>query len=221
LLDLWRATSAAVLLMSTAALTSVAAVGGEIAGRVVTVADGDTLTVLTNSHKQVRVRLAEIDAPERAQPWGRRAKAALSALVFGRSVRVQTRGTDQYGRVLGRVYIGNEYINAQLVRSGAAWAYRDYLTDYSLRSLEMEARKQHQGLWSVNDTIVPPWEWRHGAVSREITRPSDRSSGYRCGSKRCCRQMVSCEEARYYMSTCGISSLDGDHDGTPCETLCR
>src|SRR5215469_3803670 len=83
----------------------------ELVGRVVGVTDGDTITLVTDAHKQVRVRLAEIDAPEKDQPWGQRAKSLMSELVFGKPVRIETRGTDQYGRALGRVYVGGRYVN--------------------------------------------------------------------------------------------------------------
>jgi hypothetical protein len=72
--------------------------GNVITGRVVGIADGDTLTLLTDSHRQVRIRLAEIDAPESGQPWGNRSKTILSQLVFSKTVSVTTRGVDQYGR---------------------------------------------------------------------------------------------------------------------------
>ena len=80
------------------------AVAGEITGRVVGIADGDTLTVLDAARQQTRVRLAEIDAPESHQPYGSRAKQALSDLAFGKSVRVVVQDTDRYGRTVGRIY---------------------------------------------------------------------------------------------------------------------
>src|SRR4051794_8087798 len=101
----------------------------EMTGRVVGITDGDTITVLKDANEQVRVRLTEIDAPEKGQPWGARAKDALSALVFSQTVRVVDSGKDQYGRTLGRVYVGTKDVNAEMVRSGSAWAYRQYLTD--------------------------------------------------------------------------------------------
>jgi endonuclease YncB( thermonuclease family) len=191
-------------------------------GRVISVADGDTITILTANHEQVRVRLAEIDAPEGGQPWGRKAKEALSDLVMSRVVSVKTRGQDQYGRTLGKVYAGGTYVNAEMVRSGAAWAYRDYLTDYSLISLETEAHKAKRGLWAMpaNQTVAP-WDWRHHRQSQPPRGSLPQVAGMQCGMKRYCRQMTSCDEARYYWQYCGVSSLDGDGDGRPCEILCR
>jgi endonuclease YncB( thermonuclease family) len=200
----------------------VPAAGAQLEGRVINVADGDTITILTASRERIRVRLAEIDAPEKGQPWAQRSKQLLSKLVFGKVISVTTRGKDQYGRTLGKVYIDGTNVNSEMVRSGAAWAYRDYLTDYSLVSREAEARKSRSGLWAQDERqTVPPWEWRNGQRQwfSEVTAP--KVAGGRCGGKRYCRQMASCEEARFYLDTCGVSSLDGDRDGVPCEVICR
>jgi endonuclease YncB( thermonuclease family) len=193
----------------------------EMTATVVGITDGDTIRVLTPDHKQVRVRLAEIDAPEAKQPWGQRAKQALGSLVFGKQIKIVTRGTDQYGRTLGRVYVGSQYVNAEMVRSGAAWAYRDYLTDYTLVSLETEAQKNRRGLWAMPPgEIVAPWDWRHNKPSAKAVT-IDTQMGGTCGGKRYCREMNSCAEAQFYLHTCGVSRLDGDGDGVACEALCR
>jgi endonuclease YncB( thermonuclease family) len=103
-----------------------AALAAEIGGRVVRIADGDSLTVLDAARRQIRVRLAEIDAPESRQPYGSRARQALSEPAFGNSVRVVVQETDRYGRTVGRVYAGPVDVNAEMVRHGAAWVYRHY-----------------------------------------------------------------------------------------------
>jgi endonuclease YncB( thermonuclease family) len=195
----------------------------ELVGRVVGVTDGDTITVLTDSKERVKVRLTEIDAPESGQPWGQRAKEALSALVFSQRVHVIYNGRDQYGRTLGRVYVADKDVNAEMVREGSAWAYRQYLTDRSFLSIEAEARAAKRGLWSLStQQTVPPWEWRNGArqnaTASSVAPPA---ASQTCGAKRVCRQMTSCAEARFYLNVCGVRSLDGDHDGIPCENLCR
>jgi endonuclease YncB( thermonuclease family) len=129
--------------------------------RVVGVQDGDTITVLTSENQSFRVRLVEIDAPESGQPYGQRAKQALSAMVFGKDVTVDVQGTDRYGRTLGRVYHGEFDVNAAMVRDGFAWAYRSYLIDDAMLSLEEDARREARGLWSLPAAErVPPWEWR-------------------------------------------------------------
>jgi endonuclease YncB( thermonuclease family) len=193
-------------------------------GRVVAVADGDTFTLLTANKQQVRIRLAEIDAPEGGQPWGNQAKQALSTLVFSQAVRVIYTDKDQYGRTLGRVYVADKDVNAEMVRSGNAWAYRQYLTDSSLFGIETRARAAKLGLWSLPvSQRVEPWEWRRSQpqYSRRPTSSPPAASGLACGSKRYCRQMTSCGEAQFYLKTCGVGNLDGDGDGVACETLCR
>jgi endonuclease YncB( thermonuclease family) len=122
------------------------AVAAEITGRVVGVADGATLTVLDAARKQTRVRLAEIDAPESHPPYGSRAKQALSDLAFGKSVRVVVQDTDRYGRTVGRIYAESIDVNAEMVRQGAAWVYRQYNRDPSLLRLEQDARDARRGL---------------------------------------------------------------------------
>jgi endonuclease YncB( thermonuclease family) len=209
-------------------LTLIAAFGigpvlaAQVEGRVIGVTDGDTLTILTASRERIRIRLAEIDAPENQQPWGRRAKQALSGMVFGKSIKVTTRGKDQYGRTLGKVYVNGENVNAAMVRSGAAWAYREYLTDYSLISAEAQAKRSRQGLWAMPTAqTVAPWEWRQNRQSQQFVGRPTQATAAECGFKRYCRQMSSCEEAYHYLQYCGVSSLDGDGDGRPCEALCR
>jgi endonuclease YncB( thermonuclease family) len=200
--------------------TIASANAGELNGRVIALADGDTLTLLGADKKEVRVRLEGIDAPETGQAWGMRAKEMLAGLVLSKTVRIVTSGRDDYGRTLGRVYAGGIYVNAEMVRTGSAWAYRQYLTDASLLKVEQQARNAKRGLWSLSfDETMPPWEWRHGAaVSTRVVGPPARGQ---CAPKRYCREMSSCAEARFYLNVCGVRSLDGDHDGTPCETLCR
>ena len=117
----------------------------ELAGKVVRITDGDTLRLLVD-RREVKIRLAEIDTPERGQPYGSRAKEVLSELAFGKPARVAVVDRDRYGRTVGRVYVGNLDVNAELVRRGAAWVYRKYAKDPSLFALEAEARRAKRGL---------------------------------------------------------------------------
>jgi endonuclease YncB( thermonuclease family) len=149
---------AAVALML--ALAPFVALAGELQGRVVGVADGDTLTILGADRQQSRVRLAEIDAPEKAQPFGQRSKQALSDLCFGRDAVIADKGRDRYGRTVGRVRCGGIDTSAEQVRRGMAWVYDRYVTDQSLYALQAEARAARRGLWA-DSAPVPPWEWRH------------------------------------------------------------
>ena len=108
----------------------------ELAGWVVSIADGDTLTLLVDGHEQVKVRLAEIDTPEKGQPYGSKARQALADLAFKRDARVAWTERDRYGRVIGRVFVDGLDVNAEMVRQGHAWVYRQYAKDKSLFKLE-------------------------------------------------------------------------------------
>jgi endonuclease YncB( thermonuclease family) len=131
---------------------------GELSGRVVNVHDGDTLTVLV-SRKQIKVRLTEIDAPERKQPFGTRSRQSLAELCGGKEARIAERGKDRYGRTLGHANCSGVDANAEQVRRGMAWVYDRYVTDRGLYQLQEEARAARRGLWH-DQNPVPPWEWR-------------------------------------------------------------
>ena len=218
------------------ALLSGPLLAAEYTGKVVGISDGDTLTLLVPdgaSFKQVKVRLGEIDTPERKQPYGTRAQQTLSELAFNKEARVVVQDTDRYGRTVGRVYVGGTDVNAELVKQGAAWVYRQYLKDQSLLALEAEAKAAKRGLWGLPEAErCPPWDWRKGtcasvpaprapAAPTAAPTPAASGSGFTCAGKRRCGEMTSCEEAKFYLTQCGVRSLDGNHDGVPCETLCR
>lgn len=134
-----------------------------IIGKVVGVADGDTITVLEN-RTQHRIRLYGIDAPERGQDFGSRARQFVADLVFGNQVRVVKQDLDRYGRIVGIVYVGDTCVNEELVRNGLAWVYRRYCRIPVCRdwlAMETRARESGIGLWSHRDP-VPPWEFRRG-----------------------------------------------------------
>lgn len=130
----------------------------EISGKVISVADGDTLTILV-SNRQIKIRLTEIDAPERGQAYGTRSRQSLSELTRGKVVRIVSGGPDRFGRELGRVYAGNADVNAEQVRRGMAWVFDRYVTDRSLYALQDEAKAVKRGLWA-DRAPLPPWEWR-------------------------------------------------------------
>jgi endonuclease YncB( thermonuclease family) len=195
--------------------------------KVVGVHDGDTLTCLTAQNKQIKVRLAEIDTPETAQPFGNKAKTTLSSLVFGKQVSLDTQATDRYGRTVAKVSGGEQDVNREMVRLGAAWVYRQYSKDKSLLLVEAEAKAARRGLWALPQAdIVPPWEWRKAGkeLNQQVAarKSAAASSGaYQCGTKRYCKQMASCEEAMFYLNQCDMSRLDRDGDGKPCENVCK
>jgi endonuclease YncB( thermonuclease family) len=138
--------------------------------RVVAIHDGDTLSVRAGG-ETFRVRLAQIDAPERGQPWGRRAREALARLAAGRSARLVVVDRDDYGRSVADLYVGEDFVNEALVRSGDAWAYPRYLRSPQILEAEDEARREGRGLWRLPAAErEPPWEWRR-AQRRERDRP--------------------------------------------------
>ena len=134
-------------------------------GRVVGVADGDTVTVLDANRVQHKIRLQGIDAPEKAQPFGTRSKQSLSDMCFDRQARIATQGRDRYGRTIGRIYCFTPGVktevdaNAEQVRRGMAWVFDRYATDRALYNLQDDARSARRGLWA-DQSPTPPWEWR-------------------------------------------------------------
>lgn len=130
-----------------------------VTGRVVGVHDGDTITVLTASNHQIRVRLSGIDAPELRQAFGSRSKQALSGKVFGQEVVLTVKNKDRYGRTVADVWLDKRWINLELVREGWAWMYRSYSKAPELDQAERQARQAKAGLWA-DEAPVPPWEYR-------------------------------------------------------------
>ena len=148
---------------------------GNLQGKVVRIADGDTITVLVD-RQQVKVRLSDIDAPERAQDFSQRSRQALADLVFGKEVKVVTHGKDRYGRVIGDVFVGGKPVNEVMVRQGWAWNFVKYSRSPRLADLEREARAERRGLWAGKNP-VPPWEYRaEQARKRQEKRRSGTSS---------------------------------------------
>lgn len=132
----------------------------EIQGKVIRVLDGDTIEVLQDK-KPVRIRLANIDAPEKKQAFGRWSTNQLKSLIAAQPVTVTYTQTDRYGRVIGRLFTTNGIeANRYMVQIGGAWVYERYNSDTSLPAIQNEAREQMRGLWADCEP-VPPWEWRH------------------------------------------------------------
>ena len=137
----------------------------DIRGRVVSVHDGDTLTVLVE-RREVKVRLTDIDAPELGQPFGTRSRQSLSDLCFGKLVSVEVRGRDRYQRSLAQMTCEGRNANAEQVRRGYAWTFTRYAhPDSPLHHLEIEARAARRGLWS-DPAPVAPWDWRRNGRQR-------------------------------------------------------
>lgn len=130
-------------------------------GKVVGVADGDTITVLRDK-EQVRIRLYGIDRPERGQAFGKRAKQFTSDMVMGKTVRIEPIDVDRYGRTVALVFLFRDLVNAELVYAGYAWVYTRYCKESFCgwwKQLEREAREAMRGLWR-DPNPVPPWEFR-------------------------------------------------------------
>lgn len=143
--------------------TSVSAM--ELQGQVVGVYDGETLTLRDAQQKTHHIRFAGIDAPEKAQPFGKRAQQQLSEWVYGAQVWVAYRKTDRYRRPVGKVTLDGEEVNIQMVHAGLAWLAKGYEREQTrlertrYTQAELSARRQAIGLWADADP-VPPCEWR-------------------------------------------------------------
>jgi endonuclease YncB( thermonuclease family) len=165
----------AALILLAAAFASAA----ELHGKVIAVADGDSITVLDADKRQHKVRIAAIDAPERRQAYGTRARQHLAELIFGKDVIVAWDKRDRYGRILGRV-LAMECaaqtcahtldVGLAQIKAGYAWHYRRYANEQPARerqryaAAEQAARAQRAGLWRDDDPS-PPWEFRRASVS--------------------------------------------------------
>ena len=123
--------------------------------RVVGISDGDTLTCLAKNNRQIKVRLAEIDAPEKKQAF----KKALSNMVYLRDVRLSLKGQDRYQRTLAIVYYQDKNINLEMVKQGMAWAYKQYSHDPIYLQAQENAQAKRIGLWADNNPIEPS-QWR-------------------------------------------------------------
>jgi endonuclease YncB( thermonuclease family) len=138
----------------------------QLLGKVVGVADGDTVTVLDADKKEYKVRLAGIDAPEKKQPFGQTSKQHLSDMVYGKHVVVEWRKRDKYSRIVGKVVIDGNDACLKQVSSGLAWHYKQYAGEQSAEdrkaysNAEVSARSSKVGLWK-DENPLPPWEYRH------------------------------------------------------------
>lgn len=191
--------------------------------KVIAVLDGDTVLVAQSGKRPTKIRLAGIDAPEKAQAFGAKSRQALVELVLNREVRVETVATDKFGRRVAQLIRDGSNVNQQQVRSGMAWEYSYFHRDREYAALQREAQQAQLGLWSQPNPI-PPWEWRKTHPSAAAA-PRGKSldtevSDFNCGRKQHCSQMRSCDEAHYFLSHCGLSSLDQDGDGIPCPARC-
>lgn len=200
------------------------ALGTEFTAKVIAVLDGDTVLV-KRGKSLTKIRMAEIDAPEKAQVFGETSRQSLSGMVMGKQIKVVSQAVDQYGRMVAHISVDGLDVNAEQIRRGMAWEYSNFHSNHALVALQNEAKQAPRGLWALSEP-TPPWEWRklHPNVSpiqTPITAPPPATPlDPACGKKKYCSEMSSCEEARHYLTRCGIKSLDGNSDGVPCEKLC-
>ena len=145
------------------------------------VSDGDTVTVLAGLHVQHRIRLAGIDAPEKAQAYGDASKRHLSRLVFGESVRVEYEKHDRYGRIIGKILKDGHDASLEQLRAGLAWHYKQYQREQSREDrgayadIERVAQHAQAGLWR-DSAPVPPWTWRLGQRAQTRMKPETRQA---------------------------------------------
>ena len=139
-----------------------------LTGRIVAVTDGDTLTLLDRSFVQHKIRLSGINAPEKKQAFGQRAKATLSTNAYGLPAEADCRKTDRYGRNICVVRVNGRDIGLEQIRAGMAWWYRQYARDQTSQEQkdyeegESQAKFAKRGLWTENNP-TPPWEWRRAS----------------------------------------------------------
>ena len=191
--------------------------------KVIAVLDGDTLLILHHG-KATKLRMANIDAPEKTQAFGKQARASLLEMVDKKQVQIDTQAVDQYGRIVGLVSVDGRSVNQEQLRRGLAWEYSHYHADKTYVALQSDAQQAKRGLWAQTNPQAP-WQWRklHPSVKPDVqnqTAAPVMRHDTECGKKRYCAQMASCDEARFYLTRCGVKTLDQNRDGEPCEDLC-
>ena len=130
---------------------------GTFVGKVTSVTDGDTITVVTSDKKQFKIRLEGIDTPEGEQLFGDKATKALSAKVLDKQVTVTWSKPDFYGRLLANITVGSQWVNKEMVAEGWAWHYVQYSNNQQLAAAQAAARAARKGLWATKNPIAPEY----------------------------------------------------------------
>lgn len=192
----------------------------EFDARVIVVMDGDTVMLLRDG-KRIKLRLANIDAPEADQAFGKASRQALADRVLKKQVHVNSMAVDAYGRMVGELSLDGQSVNEEQVSKGMAWEYSHYHRNKHYLELDKQARQARRGLWAQSEQAIEPEQWRkaHPKPGTLKTASSIKTNSA-CGKKHLCSQMKTCEEAKVYFLQCGVKSLDGNGDGVPCESLC-
>jgi len=199
-------------------------------GVITKVTDGDTVTISTSS-RAIKIRLNCIDAPELSQEYGEVARETLNSLLYRQNVTVTLTNKDQYDRFIGTIYKNGNDINLAQVKNGHARVYTAYCRDKKYYIAEKEAKKLLLGLWGADTPQESPWEYRikqkynkalpdlSQFLPKTINAPAPDISI--CNKKRTCKEMSDCNEAKFYFTQCGLSHLDSNNDGIPCNSLCN
>lgn len=146
----------------------------QLTGLVIHVGDGDSITLLDEQQQRHQIRLAEIDAPELGQAYGQASKRTLKELIGQQQVRIHLLDIDQYGRIIGIVYLNDQDVNAYMLTQGMAWVYHRYLRRAELHHIEQEAREQKRGLWQQPEhQRIAPWTWRQQQRQQQPPRMKD------------------------------------------------
>lgn len=167
----------AAILVLVLAVDAAPAAAETLSGRVVGIADGDTLTILDGSNQQHRIRLSGIDAPEKQQPFGNVSKQNLARLAFGRHTVADCPKLDRYGRQICVVRVTGKDVGLGQLEARLVWWYRKYAKEQSSQDrdryarAEDEARAANAGLWREPQPI-PPWEWRHARRTTSVSTDS-------------------------------------------------
>lgn len=193
----------------------------EFDAKVIAVLDGDTVLVLRDGNK-IKVRLANIDAPESDQEFGRESRQALVDRVLKKQVHINSQAVDSYGRMIAEISLDRKSVNEAQVQNGMAWEYSHYHRNKRYLSLNQQAQQSRRGLWAQSVKPVSPKHWRktHPAKTQISQATTSAHLNSACGKKHLCSQIISCEEAKIYFLQCGLKTLDGNSDGIPCENLC-
>lgn len=132
-----------------------------LTGKVFGIKDGDTVVVLDSLNNQTTLRLAEVDTPEKRQPFGTKAKQFTSDQIYLKTIKYIVTDTDRFGRLIAMIYydVDNKYLSAEIIKAGMGWHYKRYSKSKELALLENNAKKNKIGLWIDNNPIAP-WEYR-------------------------------------------------------------
>jgi endonuclease YncB( thermonuclease family) len=133
-----------------------------LTAKVVGIKDGDTVVVLDSLNNQTTLRLAEVDCPEKNQPFGTKSKQFTSDQIFLKTIKYIVTDTDRYGRSIAMIYYDtdNKYLSAEIIKAGMGWHYKRYSTSKELATFEDNAKRNKIGLWVDNNPINPS-DWRN------------------------------------------------------------